>query len=83
MLQSRPVQRGPANKIQEGVLVDRQLISNARKNSARGTFTDIGMARDCASMLQHMTGDKCIVVSNSVCSHYILRTDASGKTGRG
>ena len=57
-------------------------FSQCSKTDARQPFTTYELATRCAAILEHMTGDKCIVVSRGRCFHYILRQSGS-KWGRG
>ena len=57
-------------------------FSQRSKVDTRRSFTDKKYALLCAQILQHMTGDRCMVISKGDAHHYILR-QSGDKVGRG
>jgi len=48
-------------------------LSQRSKADARQPFTTAELAIKCAEILEHMTGEKCVVISRGQAYHYILR----------
>ena len=58
------------------------MKSRTRRHDARQPFTSIEWAKATAELLEHMTGDRCEVISRGPAWHIILRVSGD-KAGRG